>query len=323
MTPPVKLSFRRLRIVGLSLPERTEVARLKEKRSCITISYNESLKEITRAALTMSNSDDNESVDSSTEEQIRQLLEGLPLYNWMQEQHDENFAEFRQWLSRQPRDNTVCKHFRNVTDDLDTFQIIHFYLKMCEEQPPELEYDAFVGYWVMKSGAYDLSSDCGATLLKSMAATALLHESDYKSYHDARMYLGIATKLDAVQNMGGDVVIFNQAVDYDRETLKEKGEDPALQEYYQAVLSICSNQGLVNYLADQSTCHCFDDLQSVQPTICDTCLEGYNNVLKCSQCKVAKYCSQACQKRDWPKHKRYCKKYLNLQERLEAIQQNG
>lgn len=43
---------------------------------------------------------------------------------------------------------------------------------------------------------------------------------------------------------------------------------------------------------------------------CDTCKTWhlYSAIKKCSRCKVATYCSVECQKRDWKKHKPFCKK---------------
>ena len=37
-----------------------------------------------------------------------------------------------------------------------------------------------------------------------------------------------------------------------------------------------------------------------------------NNLLKCSGCKVVKYCSRECQKKDWARHKKDCKKLATM-----------
>ncbi|XP_025241289.1 histone-lysine N-methyltransferase SMYD3 isoform X1 [Theropithecus gelada] len=41
--------------------------------------------------------------------------------------------------------------------------------------------------------------------------------------------------------------------------------------------------------------------------VCDRCLLGKEKLMRCSQCRVAKYCSAKCQKKAWPDHKRECK----------------
>eukprot|EP00929_Paragymnodinium_shiwhaense_P069366 TRINITY_DN34994_c0_g1_i1.p1 TRINITY_DN34994_c0_g1~~TRINITY_DN34994_c0_g1_i1.p1 ORF type:complete len:470 (-),score=114.56 TRINITY_DN34994_c0_g1_i1:126-1535(-) len=39
---------------------------------------------------------------------------------------------------------------------------------------------------------------------------------------------------------------------------------------------------------------------------CDRCMYKTDNILKCGRCGVAVYCSQSCQKEDWPAHKQIC-----------------
>ncbi|KAL1769896.1 histone-lysine N-methyltransferase SMYD3 [Sigmodon hispidus] len=41
--------------------------------------------------------------------------------------------------------------------------------------------------------------------------------------------------------------------------------------------------------------------------VCDRCLLGKEKLMRCSQCRIAKYCSAKCQKKGWPDHKRECK----------------
>ena len=45
---------------------------------------------------------------------------------------------------------------------------------------------------------------------------------------------------------------------------------------------------------------------SCKSTICQGC-GAENNLRLCAACKTVKYCSKACQKKDWPQHKRWCK----------------
>ncbi|XP_055438046.1 histone-lysine N-methyltransferase SMYD3 isoform X1 [Bubalus kerabau] len=41
--------------------------------------------------------------------------------------------------------------------------------------------------------------------------------------------------------------------------------------------------------------------------VCDRCLLGKEKLMRCSQCRIAKYCSAKCQKKAWQDHKRECK----------------
>ncbi|CAL1527847.1 unnamed protein product [Lymnaea stagnalis] len=41
---------------------------------------------------------------------------------------------------------------------------------------------------------------------------------------------------------------------------------------------------------------------------CFCCRRGSYAMLKCSRCKVARYCNTSCQKKDFPKHKKFCKR---------------
>lgn len=41
-------------------------------------------------------------------------------------------------------------------------------------------------------------------------------------------------------------------------------------------------------------------------------LKPTNELKKCSGCKIAVYCSPACQKEDWPLHKRACRREGNV-----------
>jgi len=150
-----------------------------------------------------------------------------------------------------------------------------------------------------------------------MAITTVL---DYQEYKDARMYLGIATKFDAIIELGG-LRDFIEAMQYNRETLVEEGTDPELRFYYESISQICTNQGLVEYLS--SVCPCLDDVKARHAKICDTCLDEHKKILRCSRCHKAKYCTPTCQKRDWKYHKRYCNKFVNAQQQLEKMKEES
>lgn len=41
--------------------------------------------------------------------------------------------------------------------------------------------------------------------------------------------------------------------------------------------------------------------------VCDRCLLGKEKLMRCSRCRVAKYCGAPCQQQAWPDHRRECK----------------
>ena len=54
------------------------------------------------------------------------------------------------------------------------------------------------------------------------------------------------------------------------------------------------------------------------PKCCSYCGQGMDVLKTCSRCKTAKYCSQKCQEKDWPrKHKQHCKEMRRLAEVIE------
>eukprot|EP00475_Leptophrys_vorax_P021833 TRINITY_DN2966_c0_g1_i1.p1 TRINITY_DN2966_c0_g1~~TRINITY_DN2966_c0_g1_i1.p1 ORF type:complete len:193 (-),score=63.83 TRINITY_DN2966_c0_g1_i1:181-759(-) len=48
-------------------------------------------------------------------------------------------------------------------------------------------------------------------------------------------------------------------------------------------------------------------MSSSTPSTCSACGKSEGQMKLCSACKKAAYCSQQCQKNDWPKHKQSCK----------------
>ncbi|XP_054892310.1 histone-lysine N-methyltransferase SMYD3 [Poeciliopsis prolifica] len=50
--------------------------------------------------------------------------------------------------------------------------------------------------------------------------------------------------------------------------------------------------------------------------VCHHCFTRQETLLRCSQCKTARYCNAACQKQAWPGHKRECKCLRRLLPRL-------
>ncbi|XP_015263934.1 PREDICTED: histone-lysine N-methyltransferase SMYD3, partial [Gekko japonicus] len=46
--------------------------------------------------------------------------------------------------------------------------------------------------------------------------------------------------------------------------------------------------------------------------VCEHCLRRKDRLLRCSQCKIARYCNIQCQKEAWQDHKRECKCIKNI-----------
>ncbi|XP_036398732.1 histone-lysine N-methyltransferase SMYD3 [Megalops cyprinoides] len=45
---------------------------------------------------------------------------------------------------------------------------------------------------------------------------------------------------------------------------------------------------------------------------CENCLSRKDSLLRCSQCKIARFCNRDCQRQAWPEHKRECKSLQRL-----------
>uniref|UniRef100_UPI00398F2751 histone-lysine N-methyltransferase SMYD3 n=1 Tax=Pristiophorus japonicus TaxID=55135 RepID=UPI00398F2751 len=62
--------------------------------------------------------------------------------------------------------------------------------------------------------------------------------------------------------------------------------------------------GQLLYSASPYTCI---PSKKARGSVCEHCLFRKEALLRCSQCKVARYCNATCQKLAWPDHKRECK----------------
>ncbi|KAJ7989133.1 hypothetical protein DPEC_G00316360 [Dallia pectoralis] len=50
--------------------------------------------------------------------------------------------------------------------------------------------------------------------------------------------------------------------------------------------------------------------------VCHSCFSRRETLLRCSQCKVARYCNVTCQKQGWSAHKKECKYLVSLHPRI-------
>ncbi|XP_067901519.1 histone-lysine N-methyltransferase SMYD3 isoform X1 [Heterodontus francisci] len=62
--------------------------------------------------------------------------------------------------------------------------------------------------------------------------------------------------------------------------------------------------GQLLYSASPYTCI---PSKKARGSVCEYCLSRKESLLRCSQCKMARYCNTTCQKLAWPDHKRECK----------------
>jgi hypothetical protein len=61
---------------------------------------------------------------------------------------------------------------------------------------------------------------------------------------------------------------------------------------------------------------------SASPNECRVCHKNFEKVLKCSQCRVAIYCSNECQKKDWQDHKVECLTAKEYSKENESVREN-
>uniref|UniRef100_A0A3P9AER6 [histone H3]-lysine(4) N-trimethyltransferase n=1 Tax=Esox lucius TaxID=8010 RepID=A0A3P9AER6_ESOLU len=71
--------------------------------------------------------------------------------------------------------------------------------------------------------------------------------------------------------------------------------------------------GELLYTAEPLACCVSSQCRNV---VCHSCFSRHETLLRCSQCKVARYCDVTCQKRAWSIHKRECKCLLSLHPRI-------
>ncbi|XP_062303545.1 histone-lysine N-methyltransferase SMYD3 [Osmerus eperlanus] len=70
---------------------------------------------------------------------------------------------------------------------------------------------------------------------------------------------------------------------------------------------ICSAQPLASCVSNKSA-----------RKICHNCFSRCESLLRCSQCRSARYCHTACQRQAWPEHKRECRSLRSLLPRMPS-----
>lgn len=65
--------------------------------------------------------------------------------------------------------------------------------------------------------------------------------------------------------------------------------------------------------------HASASLTSFVPHACRACKKSGVKLSQCAKCHFEKYCSRECQKNDWPKHKKVCRKTLEPKTAWQTI----
>mmetsp|Transcript_24202 Transcript_24202/g.78243 ORF Transcript_24202/g.78243 Transcript_24202/m.78243 type:complete len:231 (-) Transcript_24202:96-788(-) len=84
-----------------------------------------------------------------------------------------------------------------------------------------------------------------------------------------------------------------------------------------------TDRGCGLYLAAAIPCRCLDAVVALTKPMpstgkCATCevqVAKAGKLLACGRCREVEYCSLACQKKDWPQHKRVCRKVDKAREK--------
>eukprot|EP00550_Attheya_septentrionalis_P001896 CAMPEP_0198285104 /NCGR_PEP_ID=MMETSP1449-20131203/4418_1 /TAXON_ID=420275 /ORGANISM="Attheya septentrionalis, Strain CCMP2084" /LENGTH=245 /DNA_ID=CAMNT_0043982367 /DNA_START=234 /DNA_END=971 /DNA_ORIENTATION=- len=114
------------------------------------------------------------------------------------------------------------------------------------------------------------------------------------SIHDARRLLALAGKMEECIKTGDSFAGADSSQDYVKQTYEARTE-----------------RGLKIILARKIPCSCLDDMKATAKATprgrrCEFCKKEGVHLMKCSQCKVADYCSKTCQKSAWKSHKVMC-----------------
>ena len=133
-----------------------------------------------------------------------------------------------------------------------------------------------------------------------------------------KLYLGLEEAVDTTRH---NLKVFRTFItnDTDDQKLIEKylvfaleciGLNPSVKMYDLAMRNFLKSEFQVEV----------EDLVSKWAQKCWTCFkEGGNELLKCTECKLAKYCGKQCQKSDWKAHK-LLHKELELTQQVLAQQ---
>jgi hypothetical protein len=157
-------------------------------------------------------------------------------------------------------------------------------------------------YWTKKKNAKKIDEKMVSLLLAQATEFMLNSKSQHpmsgdfqSSISDARRLLGLALKFKECIKTGDSFAgIAQDSQDLVKQTYEARTE-----------------RGLKIILARQIPCSCLDDMKANAKATprarrCEFCKKEGVHLMKCSQCKVADYCSKACQKSAWKSHKVMC-----------------
>jgi len=191
-----------------------------------------------------------------------------------------------------PEDDELLNHRKTVISDYMT-RLTQLYEGLAQNEAAESELldegiKLYSVYWKLHADAVDSRL---VDALYGAAADALRNEM----FGEARTLTHLGITLESIVS--------------GRNTKKAKNMKRTVTE-----------RGIKIYLASKLNCECLSRLKkdaknAPKTNLCFYCQQEFSldNIMKCSGCKLARYCSKECQKSDWvATHKEQCSNFCQL-----------